>query len=83
MNLYSVNKNIKILNTIRNNKSMSKYEKSLIDDIICLLAINREEDRRDILCKLNKIPVHNSYVNILNYVYLSLNSNWKIKYISI
>ena len=46
MNLYSVNKNIKILNTIRNNKLMSKHEKILIDDIICLLAINREEDKR-------------------------------------
>ena len=75
MNLYSVNKNIKILNTIRNNKLMSKYEKSLIDDTICLLAINREEDKRNILSKLNKIPIHNSYVSILNDVYLSLNSN--------
>ncbi len=74
MNLYSVNKNIKILNTIRNNKLMSKYEKLVIDDTICLLAINREEDRRDILSKLNKIPIHNSYVSILNDVYLSLNS---------
>ena len=75
MNLYSVNKNIKILNAIRNNKLMTKYEKSLIDDIICLLAINREEDKRNILSKLNKIPIHNTYVNILNDVYLSLNSN--------
>lgn len=75
MNLYSVNKNIKILNTIRNNKLMSNYEKLVIDDTICLLAINREEDRRDILSKLNKIPIYNSYVSILNDVYLSLNSN--------
>lgn len=75
MNLYSVNKNIKILNTIRNDESLSKNEKNLIDDIICLLAINREEDRRDILSKLNKIPSHNSYVSILNDIYLSLNSN--------
>ena len=74
MNLYSVNKNIKILNTIRNNKLMSKYEKLVIDDTICLLAINREEDKRNILSKLNKIPIHNSYVSILNDVYLSLNS---------
>jgi hypothetical protein len=74
MNLYSVNKNIKILNTIRNNKLMSKYEKILIDDTICLLAINKEEDKRNILSKLNKIPIHNSYVSILNDVYLSLNS---------
>jgi hypothetical protein len=75
MNLYSVNKNIKILNTIRNNKLMSKYEKILIDDAICLLAINREEDERNILSKLNKITIHNSYVNMLNEVYLSLNIN--------
>jgi hypothetical protein len=75
MNLYSVNKNIKILNIIRNSKLMSKYEKILIDDTICLLAINKEEDKRNIISKLNKIPIHNSYVSILNDVYLSLNSN--------
>ena len=69
MNLYSVSKNIKILNIIRNSKLMSKYEKILIDDIICLLAINREEDKRVILSKLNKIPIHSSYINILNDVY--------------
>lgn len=75
MNSYSVSKNIKILNTIRNNKLMSKYEKLVIDDTICLLAINREEDERNILSKLNKITIHNSYVNMLNEVYLSLNIN--------
>lgn len=75
MNLYSVNKNIKILNNIRNYSLLSKYEKNHIDDTICLLAINNENTRRDILSKLNKIPIHNTYVSELNDIYLSLNSN--------